>query len=764
MKLFKKLGILIASFAMGVGAVAGANAKSYSTKAEEATMTAGNNASSCIVNETAGVKVGTSKNSGSMSIKVGNGAKFLEFYAAAWKGSTNVSLNINPAANINPSSITLASDNGVANNSPFTLDGDEENYKFTFSLSGINSDTTFTFSGNGRYVVWGATYETSSGSGSSVEDSSSESSSSESSSNPSSELEESGDISGVPSDTSVYDLIDLSIDSTSSADAEHLSWTTDHSSVIVTKSEATTNADNYYPGTSGKSYTSTRFYKNSVLSSTINDSYADSLVISKLVFTATTSNYADELAKSTWDNSNVVVNNLLVYIVPNSKTVNLSCTIGNNCGFTSLVIYYDNNVKTALESPTSLTYDEINRKLTWNPVNNAAGYEVTIVGDDFNSSKTVSTCEFDVSMLEQGNYSATVKACAASNDMEHMDSQISSPIKFEIIKTIVEQIQSLKTEGKLSYDYNDVDVDSATDYIDFPYLFEDVSSGTNPTVTSQKSNNNLFTFECSKESGSNPPSYNSTDDDFRIYAKNKFTISSTDYKIEKISFTTTPLGNKTKIDFDVSSGAFVNPDVAYGSTSEAIWTCSEPTKSVTFTAGDTGQFRFTYILVTFASGTSKGFENVKLYFGKTMPLSKINSLKESGYSITAFGVIAMPKSVIGSEPTLMSYLNNNASIESCYIAEASGDLTNNPEYITNASSVKTAGGEYCSWYAGLNIPTSSLFKTPIVAVAYIKTESQTIYLQENEFSVKTIVDAYITAGYAASTPSLVDFQTYIANH
>lgn len=125
-----------------------------------ATMTAGTNGSTCTVNGKGGIKVGTSKAGGDMTITVPSGATTLHLYAAAWKGVTGLSLNIS-GATVSPTSIALTADDGISNNSPFTLSGTESNFKFDIALSNITSEKTiqFTSSASKRFVVWGATYE-----------------------------------------------------------------------------------------------------------------------------------------------------------------------------------------------------------------------------------------------------------------------------------------------------------------------------------------------------------------------------------------------------------------------------------------------------------------------------------------------------------------------------------------------------------------------------------------------------------------------------
>ena len=134
-----------------------------SMMAADATMTAGTNGSACKVNGVDGIKCGTSSKAGDMTITVGAGATKLSFYAAAWNGVTDLSLNLAAdGVTISPASVTLTADAGISNNSPFTLSGLPEDFKFEVELTGVTAETaiTVTSSAAKRFVVWGAAYET----------------------------------------------------------------------------------------------------------------------------------------------------------------------------------------------------------------------------------------------------------------------------------------------------------------------------------------------------------------------------------------------------------------------------------------------------------------------------------------------------------------------------------------------------------------------------------------------------------------------------
>ena len=132
--------------------------------ADDVILAAGTNGSACTVNGNDGIKVGTSKKGGDMTITVPANTVTLHFHAAAWNGVSGLSLNIT-GATANPSSVDLTPDSGIANNSPFTLIRDESDYEFSISLSNITEETTLTLTSSSekRFVVWGASADVSTG-------------------------------------------------------------------------------------------------------------------------------------------------------------------------------------------------------------------------------------------------------------------------------------------------------------------------------------------------------------------------------------------------------------------------------------------------------------------------------------------------------------------------------------------------------------------------------------------------------------------------
>lgn len=156
---------------------------------------------------------------------------------------------------------------------------------------------------------------------------------------------------GETPEPTVY-VWDLSINSTSEASENQIGWTNDAADMLCVRAENGTAANNYYPGTSGKSYTSTRFYKNSTLS--ITPKVGKSLCY--YVFEATSDSYAIALANSIWTNATASVdaaNAKVVYIVATDPAEAVSAIIGGTCGFTKVECHKDALSLTPVIKPAS---------------------------------------------------------------------------------------------------------------------------------------------------------------------------------------------------------------------------------------------------------------------------------------------------------------------------------------------------------------------------------------------------------------------------
>lgn len=138
--------------------------------------------------------------------------------------------------------------------------------------------------------------------------------------------------------------IDLTKDNTTTANENKLEWLGEIVTVTANKADATTNANNYYPG-NGK--TSTRFYRNSTLTFTP----APFVVLGEITYEATTPNFANAMVNSTWINATAKADGMIVTITPTdgSKPVYAKIYKDENTGGNSFSINY------SLANETSLT-------------------------------------------------------------------------------------------------------------------------------------------------------------------------------------------------------------------------------------------------------------------------------------------------------------------------------------------------------------------------------------------------------------------------
>ena len=216
----------------------------------------------------------------------------------------------------------------------------------------------------------------------------------------------------LPEDENVRKTWDLSIDETASASTTELTWTATYIGMSYAKGTASSNANNYYPGTAGKSYTSTRFYTNGVLTITPSGKQ-----ITSIVFTATTTDYANALQSSTWTNGSAAVSDKVVTVTPTDGESAISATIGATCGFTAVQVNYitDTRVAAGLTWSTDaveITLGELFSAPTLNNPNSIAAGEITI---ESNNISLATVAGGVVSLVENATGTATITASFAGN-------------------------------------------------------------------------------------------------------------------------------------------------------------------------------------------------------------------------------------------------------------------------------------------------------------------------------------------------------------
>ena len=153
---------------------------------------------------------------------------------------------------------------------------------------------------------------------------------------------------------------DFSVASYASASEDQVTWTSDYATIVVDKAGAGTNANNYLGGSvnadTGKTITSSRFYKNSVVTITPVGDYT----ITSIVFECTSDNYAKALQESAWDNATATLSEKIVTITPTDGTKPFSATMSGTVGSTKVTLNYlgSSEIAPPVISPATGTYSE----------------------------------------------------------------------------------------------------------------------------------------------------------------------------------------------------------------------------------------------------------------------------------------------------------------------------------------------------------------------------------------------------------------------
>ena len=210
--------------------------------------------------------------------------------------------------------------------------------------------------------------------------------------------------------------IDLSKNQVTTADADKLEWKLEKLTITAEKYNSQTPTNNYYPG---KGNTSTRFYKDSKLTFTP----SATIRIDKIIYTATTANYATAMSSesesgSKWTNASASADDKTVTITPKNGLLPVSAVIGGTTGGTKIVVGYTDLTEFHTRNTAAGSYGTVCLPKDAKVVG-AKIYDVT----DANVN-TVSITEVNGDVLEAGKpyvYKATADNqsfyCASGDDL-----------------------------------------------------------------------------------------------------------------------------------------------------------------------------------------------------------------------------------------------------------------------------------------------------------------------------------------------------------
>ena len=177
-----------------------------------------------------------------------------------------------------------------------------------------------------------------------------------------------------------------------------ISWVRSFMSVTNTrgkndKDEDGTACNNYYPGTSGQNYTSTRLYKYSTLAITP----LLGVEIKSITFTATTTAYANALKNAVWSaNAYVGADGTTVTVIPLDKNA-LTAVLGDTSGLTGIEIEFG---KPNITHATGVSLDQTSLSID---VEDTEKLVATVIPDDaINKSVTWESSNDEVATVTNG--------------------------------------------------------------------------------------------------------------------------------------------------------------------------------------------------------------------------------------------------------------------------------------------------------------------------------------------------------------------------
>lgn len=368
---------------------------------------------------------------------------------------------------------------------------------------------------------------------------------------------------GLSLNAKTEETFDLTVVGDVQASKDSISWDRALVSIVGAKYEATTDCNNYFPGKSN--YKSTRFYKGSTLTITPKCG----VEIGKIVFTATTDKYAENLAKSTWTNATVSYTGKIVTVAPTDCTKPVFANIKDTTGHEKIVVTFgevapisvtgialdkselslsegDRATLTATVTPSDAT----NQNVTWTSDNTAVA---TVSDAGLVTAIAVGTANITVT-TEDGAYTAT---CAVTvSTATDYSAVYTSNVKISDAKVKIDgkeydavQVGTSKYSGSKSFT-----VPANTTRLCLHVVGWNEEGGKKHTITIDKGSISSSSITTTEDSGAHDTS--------------PFTLSKTDYSGSDYYYTFSLSGVTEKATVTISNSAKNSRAVYFGINAE----------------------------------------------------------------------------------------------------------------------------------------------------------------------------------------------------
>lgn len=167
---------------------------------------------------------------------------------------------------------------------------------------------------------------------------------------------------------------DLSTASYSEASTTAVTWESSYATMGIEKGTSPTNCNNYL----GDKNSSSRFYNGHSFSLSPVGSY----YINRIVFSATSTGYADAFVNSSWVNASATALESTVTVTPSIANNSISGTISATCGFTSATVYYEIPLNPKTVVGIEVDSSQAQTSFRFNGVFSSEGLAVTAYFDD----------------------------------------------------------------------------------------------------------------------------------------------------------------------------------------------------------------------------------------------------------------------------------------------------------------------------------------------------------------------------------------------
>lgn len=195
-------------------------------------------------------------------------------------------------------------------------------------------------------------------------------------------------------------------------DENIVTWSSNFATMTNSSKSGGTKATNYLGG-DANNRTSSRFYSNNTLTIAPKAGYK----ITKVEFTATSSNYASALNNSTWTNATAEVDGTNVTVTPTNGNLAMVATIGGTCGFTGVKVYYEESDVMVIEIKNGFTATTFSCNKALDFTN--ADVTAQIITDEVGTTQTVRVVPAETGLYitgEPGIHEIPVADASAETD------------------------------------------------------------------------------------------------------------------------------------------------------------------------------------------------------------------------------------------------------------------------------------------------------------------------------------------------------------